>query len=399
MRNSFLFLLFSLSTFLNPEIIKSQGKILYEKDVVNGAASFSEYLPLLKNKRVAVVSNLTGKIGNTHLVDTLLSLKIRVVLIFGPEHGFRGDADAGEKVQNNKDSKTGIPVISLYGKHNKPTKSDLNEVDVVVYDIQDVGVRFYTYISTMSYVMEACANYSKKLIVLDRPNPNGHYIDGPVLDSRFASFLGLHPVPIVYGMTYGEYALMVNGEGWLPQKKKCDLTVIKVKNYTHEDYYQLPVRPSPNLPNMMAVYFYPSLGLFEGTVVSMGRGTDMPFQIIGHPKTKNKQFSFVPLPTTGAREPKYNNETCYGYDLRRFGLDYAMSLRQVNLLWLEGMYKELKDSTKFFNEYFDAHAGTDKLQQQLKAGLKVNDVVKSWQKDIEIFRKTRKKYLLYKDFY
>jgi uncharacterized protein YbbC (DUF1343 family) len=399
MKGKFHFLSLVLIFSISSTLLFSQGRILYEKDVVNGSASFSEYLPLLKNKRVAVVSNLTGKIGKTHLVDTLLSLKVNVTLIFGPEHGFRGDADAGEKVQSNKDAKTGIPVVSLYGKHNKPSKSDLKNIDIVIYDIQDVGVRFYTYISTMSYVMEACADNNKKMVVLDRPNPNGNYIDGPVLDTKYSSFLGLHPVPIVYGMTYGEYALMVNGEGWLPGKKKCDLTVVKVKNYNHEDFYQLPVKPSPNLPNMMSVYLYPSLGLFEGTVVSMGRGTDAPFQIIGHPQIKNKQFSFTPLPGSGSKNPKYNNVKCYGFDLRRFGIDFAMSLKQVNLLWLEGMYNELKELPEFFDNNFDPHAGTDVLQKQIKSGMKASDIVKSWKKDIEAFKKLRKKYLLYKDFY
>ena len=379
--------------------LNGQGKILHENDVINGAACLEDYLPLLKNKRVAVVSNITGKIGSTHLVDTLLSLRINVVLIFGPEHGFRGEAGAGEKVRNNKDLKTGIPIISLYGKHIKPTKRDLTGIDVVIYDIQDVGVRFYTYISTMSYVMEACATYNKKLIILDRPNPNGFYVDGPVLESKYSSFLGLHSVPIVYGMTSGEYAQMVNGEGWLPQKKKCDLVVIKVKKYSHEDYYQLPVRPSPNLPNMMSVYLYPSLGLFEGTIVSMGRGTDMPFQILGHPEIKNKNFSFKPKPMTGAMNPKFNSQICYGYDLRRFGIDYAMSLKQVNLLWLEGMYSELGGRREFFEENFDYHAGTGELQKLIKAGVKSDVISKSWKKDIEAFKKIRKKYLLYKDFY
>ncbi|MFN5183444.1 MAG: exo-beta-N-acetylmuramidase NamZ domain-containing protein [Bacteroidota bacterium] len=399
MLRSYLYFVFWLVVLNSTLTSHAQGKILQEKDVINGAASFSEYLPLLKNKKVAIVSNLTGKIGSVHLVDTLIKLKVNVVLIFGPEHGFRGEADAGEKVQNNKDPKTGIPVISLYGKHNKPTKSDLKGVDVVIYDIQDVGVRFYTYITTMSYVMEACANYGKKLIVLDRPNPNGHYVDGPVLDSGFSSFLGLHKVPIVYGMTCGEYAQMVNGEGWLPQSKKCDLVVVKVKNYTHLDYYQLPIKPSPNLPNMMSVYFYPSLGLFEGTVVSMGRGTEMPFQVLGHPNIKNKQFSFTPKAFPGAKEPKFKDQMCYGFDLRRFGVDYAMSLKHVNLLWLEGMYLELKSSTEFFDENFNAHAGTDKLQKQIKSGIKAEEISRGWQKDIDAFKKIRKKYLLYKDFY
>jgi uncharacterized protein YbbC (DUF1343 family) len=373
-------------------------RILFEKDVKNGAARFSEYLSLLANKKVAVVANTTSKIGKVHLVDTLLKLKVNIKKIFGPEHGFRGDADAGEKVGTEKDKKTGISVISLFGKHFKPTKEDLKDVDVVIYDIQDVGVRFYTYISTMTYVMEACAENKKKLIVLDRPDPNGHYIDGPILDPKFKSFLGMHPVPIVYGMTCGEYAQMVNGEGWLANKVKCDLSVIKVEGYNHVDFYQLPEKPSPNLPNMTAVYLYPSLGLFEGTIVSMGRGTDFPFQVIGHPKIEKKDFAFTPKPNEGAKLPKYMNEVCYGYDLRRFGEDYARHLKQVNLLWLCGMYKALKTEPEFFDDNFNFHAGNEILQKQVKDGKSEREIQKSWQPGLEAFKKIRKKYLLYADF-
>jgi uncharacterized protein YbbC (DUF1343 family) len=389
-------LLFSFTSF--SQVILKDFRILYEKDVVTGAANFSEYLPLLKNKKVAVVANTTSKVGKMHLVDTLLRLNVDIRKIFGPEHGFRSKADAGEKVATQKDPQTGIPVISLYGKHFKPTKEDLKGIDVVLYDIQDVGVRFYTYISTMSYVMEACAENKKQCIVLDRPNPNGHYVDGPVLDMKFKSFLGLHPVPLVYGMTYGEYAQMVNGEGWLANKVKCDLTVIRVKNYTHSDFYQLPDKPSPNLPNMMSVYLYPALGLFEGTIVSVGRGTDFPFQVAGHPKIDKKDFSFTPVPNDGAKAPKYMKEACYGFDLRRFGEDYARSMRHVNLLWLCGMYKYLKSEPEFFDQNFNYHAGNDVLQKQIKEGKTEEDIIKSWKPGIEAFKKIRKKYLLYEDF-
>jgi len=376
----------------------AEPKILYEKDVRNGSCRFEEYLFLLSNKRVALVANVTSKIGNTHLVDTLLKLNINVKKIFGPEHGFRGIADAGEKIGHEKDKKTGLPIVSLFGKHNKPSAEDLKDVDVVVYDIQDVGVRCYTFISTMTYVMEACAENNKKFIVLDRPNPNGHYVDGPVLDLKFKSFLGLHPVPIVYGMTVGEYAQMLNGEGWLANKVKCDLTVVKVLKYNHKDLYQLPLRPSPNLPNMMSVYMYPSLVLFEGTIVSIARGTDFPFQAIGNPKIEKKDFSFVPAPNEGAKTPKYLNKRCYGYDLRRFGEDYARSLRQINLLWLTGMYQNLKSEVDFFDQNFNFHAGNEILQTQVKEGKYEEEIQRTWKQGIDSFKKIRKKYLLYEDF-
>ncbi|MBC7864606.1 MAG: DUF1343 domain-containing protein [Bacteroidia bacterium] len=387
--------------FCLPFMALSQRKdprVLYEKDVTNGAARFSEYLPLLAGKRVAIVANTTSKIGKTHLVDTLLKLKVNIKKIFGPEHGFRGEADAGEKVGTEKDKKTGITVVSLFGKHFKPTKEDLKDIDVVIYDIQDVGVRFYTYISTMTYVMEACAENNKKFIVLDRPDPNGHYVDGPVLDPKFKSFLGMHPVPLVYGMTVGEYAQMVNGEGWLTNKVKCDLKVIPVLNYNHVDFYQLPEKPSPNLPNMYAVYYYPSLGLFEGTIVSVGRGTNFPFQVIGHPKLQKKDFSFTPKPNEGSKLPKYMNEVCYGFDLKRFGEDYSRSLKQVNLLWLVGMYTSLKSEPAFFDENFNFHAGNDILQKQIKDGKTEDQITASWIPGIAGFKKIRTKYLLYEDF-
>ena len=347
---------------------------------------------------MGVVANLTSRVGNRHLVDTLIALKVKVNKIFSPEHGFRGEADAGEKVVNVKDPSTGITVISLFGKHNKPTRDDVKDLDVLIYDIQDVGVRFYTYISTMTYVMEACAENKKKCIILDRPNPNGFYVDGPILDLSLKSFLGLHPVPIVYGMTCGEYAKMVNGEGWLTKKVVCDLTVVPVKNYTHSDLYQLPVKPSPNLPNMISVYLYPSLGLFEGTIVSMGRGTEFPFQVLGHPKLKGSEFSFTPQAFTGAKNPKYLNEKCFGYDLRRFGEDYMKNLKEINLLWLSGMFRELKDETTFFDANFNYHSGNYILQEQIKKGVKESEIAKSWKPSIQQFKLVRSKYLLYPDF-
>jgi uncharacterized protein YbbC (DUF1343 family) len=392
----FSFLFFTLNLSFSQGI--PEARMLSEKDVVVGAARFQEYIPKLAGKRVGVIANLTSKVGNSHLIDTLIKLGVNVKKIFGPEHGFRGDSDAGEKVNTGIDSKTGLPLISLYGKHNKPTREDLRDLDILLYDIQDVGVRFYTYISTMSYAMEACAENKKKLIILDRPNPNGFYVDGPVLDPLYKSFLGLHPVPVVYGMTCGEYALMVNGEKWLNKGLKCDVEVISVLNYTHADYYQLPERPSPNLPNMMSVYMYPSLGLFEGTIVSMGRGTAFPFQVIGHPKIKESDFSFTPQSNAGAKNPKYQNQVCYGYDLRRFGEDYLRNLKQLNLLWLSGMYQSLKGEGEFFDANFNFHAGNNLLQEQIKKSMKENDISSSWKNDIKKFKLIRSKYLLYKDF-
>ena len=374
-----------------------ESRTLYEKDIQTGSSQLDKYLPLLKGKRVALIANPTSTLFKTHLVDTLLSLKINIRKIFSPEHGFRGAADAGETVHSDKDKKTGLPIVSLYGKHMKPTQEDLADVDILVYDIQDVGVRFYTYISTMTNCMDAAASFHKPFLVLDRPNPNGYYIDGPVLELNFKSFLGMHPVPLVYGMTSGEYAQMVNGEGWLSEGRKCSLTVIPVINYTHFDLYQLPIKPSPNLPNMNAVYLYPSLGLFEGTIISVGRGTDFPFQVIGHPDLKNRGFSFTPHPTEGAKNPKYNQQICYGNDLRTFADTYIKDYKQIYLLWLSGTYQSLKRDD-FFDENFNYHAGNAKLQDQIKQGLPESKIQLSWQDDIKKFKPIRKKYLLYRDF-
>ncbi|MFL5753028.1 MAG: exo-beta-N-acetylmuramidase NamZ domain-containing protein, partial [Bacteroidia bacterium] len=348
----FLFLFFSSSLLF----AQYEAKLLKPSDIKTGAEQMETYLPQLKGKRVAIIANPTTLVGQTHLVDTLLALKVNIKKIFSPEHGFRGIADAGEKVGNNKDAKTGLLIVSLYGKHMKPTAEDLKDVDVLIYDIQDVGVRFYTYISTMSYCMEAAAENKKEMLVLDRPNPNGYYIDGPVLDPKWKSFLGLHPVPLVYGMTYGEYAKMVNGEGWLQKGIKCKLKVIPVIGYTHLDTYELPVKPSPNLPNMTAIYLYPTLGLFEGTIMSVGRGTDFPFQVIGHPDMKRFTFTFTPAPNVGAKSPKYEGQVCKGFDLREFGAEYVKSARQIYLFWLLGTYNDLK-RPDYFDENFNYHAG------------------------------------------
>lgn len=383
-------LLFLFST-LNGQIqIKEYGAVTI------GAQQFENYLFKLKNKRVAIITNITGVVGPTSIVDTLIKLKVDLKKIFGPEHGFRSDTEAGDKVDSGTDKKTGLPIISLYGSNKKPTKEQLEDIDVLIYDIQDIGVRFYTYISTMCYAMEACAENGKEFIVLDRPNPNGFYIDGPVLKTEFKSFLGLHPVPVVYGMTCGEYAQMANGEGWLKNKIKCKLTVIPLKNYDRKASYNLPVKPSPNIPNANAVLLYPSLGLFEGTIVSIGRGTQTPFQVIGHPKYPDTSFWFMPLPTILSKEPKHVNQKCYGLNLNQ-----SQYLKQhpskINLQWLQIMYSKLNQDS-FFDKNFNFHIGNSELQQQIKTGISIANIEKSWQADLEKFKKIRKKYLLYKDF-
>jgi uncharacterized protein YbbC (DUF1343 family) len=363
-----------------------------------GAELTNEYLKLLKDKRVAVVANQTSVIGKTHLVDSLINSGIDVVKVLGPEHGFRGNAGAGEKIKDNRDVKTGLPVISLYGKHKKPTKDDLKDVDIVVFDIQDVGVRFYTYISTMTYVMEACAESNIGFLVLDRPNPHGSYIDGPVLEPDYSSFVGMHQVPVVHGMTVGEYAGMVNEEGWLANGVKCNLKVIKIKNYTHSSYYKLPIPPSPNLPNMNAIELYPSLCFFEGTIISVGRGTKFPFQVIGHPDYTGGDYTFTPVDIPGAAmNPKYEGEKCYGYDLSGFA-DSVLLKKRLDLRWLIQMYNFFKDKDDFFNSFFDKLAGTDKLRKQIVAGLTEDEIRESWKPGLKEFDKIRKKYLLYPNF-
>ncbi len=375
--------------------------------VICGNQQFDKYLPLLKNKRVAIITNVTGVIqlwkndleilkpnGTVSLVDTLLKLKVNIKKIFGPEHGFRSDIDAGEKVSSDIDAKTGLQVVSLYGSNKKPTKEQLADVDIVVYDIQDIGVRFYTYISTMCYAMEACAENNKEIIILDRPNPNGFYIDGPVLKNEFKSFLGLHNVPLVYGMTCGEYAKMANAEGWLKNKIKCKLNVIALKNYNRKDSYTLPVKPSPNIPNIQAILLYPSLGLFEGTIVSLGRGTDLPFQVIGHPEYSDTNFCFTPKETKISKTPKYLNQKCCGIDLRK---EKYTNPREIRPDWVKQMYSKLKKDD-FFDRNFNFHAGNAELQAQIKSGMATDEIRKSWQADLDAFKKTRKKYLLYGDF-
>lgn len=380
------------------DVSNMNAKVITADSIKVGAQRTELYFPMLKGKNVAVLVNQTALIGKVPLVDSLLKAGIAVKKIFCPEHGFRGNADAGETVDSYTDTKTGLPVISLYGKNFKPKASDLTGIDIVVYDIQDVGVRFYTYISTMSYAMEACAENNVEFLVLDRPNPNGYYVDGPVLEKEFSSFVGLHPVPIVYGMTAAEYASMVNEEGWLKNGVKCKLKYIPINNYNHTYRYVVPVPPSPNLPNVQSIYLYPSLGLFEGTVVSVGRGTDLPFQIIGHPDIKKGNYSFTPESKPGATDPPFKGIKCNGYKLDEFADFYIKNIKEIYLYWLTATYKELPDKANFFNSYFDKLAGTDKLRKQIIAGANEEAIRKSWKSDIDKFKKIRKKYIIYPDF-
>jgi uncharacterized protein YbbC (DUF1343 family) len=364
-----------------------------------GAEQTHLYLPLLKGKTIGMVVNQTASIGNKHLVDSLLSIGISIKKVFAPEHGFRGDHSAGEFVQSGIDPLTGLQVVSLYGKKKKPSAADLNGIDCIVFDIQDVGARFYTYISTLHYVMEACAENNIQLLVLDRPNPNGFYIDGPVLDTAFHSFVGMHPVPIVHACTMGEYAQMINGEKWLKGKVKCALRVIKMKGYTHLTKYELPIRPSPNLPNMASIYLYPSLCLFEGTNLSLGRGTDFPFECIGKPGANKGSFVFVPKSIKGVAEhPPHENKACNGYLLRQNGNEVAPKLKQIQLHWLIEFYHSDTAKDKFFTPFFDQLAGSDQLRKQITKGIPERQIRQSWQKGIAKYKLVRRKYLLYRDF-
>lgn len=361
-----------------------------------GAEQMALYLPMLKDKRVAVVSNQTGMVNQVHLVDTLISSGVDVRTVFCPEHGFRGTADAGAQVADSKDKRTGLPLISLYGKNKKPSKEQIADVDVILFDIQDVGVRFYTYISTMHYCMEAAAENGKSMIVLDRPNPNGYYVDGPVLEEEHASFVGMHPIPIVHGLTVGELAQMINGEEWLENEITCDLTVIPCANYTHDSSYALPVRPSPNLPNSASIQLYPSLGLFEGTVLSVGRGTDAPFQCIGHPDLSIGNFRFTPKSGPGSKYPPHEDLECRGFKLSTFGSFHFKESKALNLLWLIDTHKDLAPKGDFFNSFFTKLAGTRKLQQQIESGMSGDDIRDSWKADLKVYLQLRSKYLLYK---
>jgi uncharacterized protein YbbC (DUF1343 family) len=330
-------------------------------------------------------------VGKTHLADTLVSRKVQVKRIFGPEHGFRGDAADGEHVSDAVDAKTGVPVVSLYGKNYKATADQMKDLDILIFDIQDVGARFYTFISTMHYLMETCAENNKQLIILDRPNPNGSYVDGPIMQPELKSFVGMHPIPITHGMTIGELAQMINGEGWLAGGEKCKLKVIKLKNWKHDDDYSLPVRPSPNLPNDQAIRLYPSICLFEGTVISLGRGTPMPFQVLGNPELEDMNFTFTPVPLKGfSIDPPLKDKLCYGMDLRS-----VTPARKVDLQYLLLFYQKYPDKEKFFIPYFDKLAGTTQLKQQIKDGLTEEQIRASWKPGLDAFNAKRKKYLLY----
>jgi len=382
------------------------------KDIVVGANQIEKYIDLLKDKNIALVANHTSVIfkndktisDNQHLVDSLLSLKINIIKVFAPEHGFRGTADAGEQISDINDPLTGLPIISLYGKnkkptpgqlynYKKPTPEQLHNVDVVVFDIQDVGVRFYTYISTLFNVMEACAENGIPVIVLDRPNPNGHYVDGPVLQKESKSFAGIGPIPLVYGMTIGEYGKMVNGEKWLKDSIQCDLTVIPLKNYTYTSTYSLPLRPSPNLPNDKSINLYASVCMFEGTNVSCGRGTEKQFQIFGSPYLPKETYTytFTPQSNFGSKTPRYLNEECYGLDLSE-----TENLNSLDFSWLINAYNATTEKDKFFREEkFNKLAGTVKLKEQIENGLTIEEIKASWQEDLIAFKKIREKYLLY----
>lgn len=369
-------------------------------NVIPGADRTDLYLDYLKGKNVGIVANPTSVIGTklTPTVDSLLALGVHITKIFGPEHGFRGDASNGATVSNSTDAKTGLPVISLYGnKHYKPTTDDLQGLDLMIFDIQDVGARFYTYISTLHYVMEACAENNVELMILDRPNPNGFCIDGPILDTQYRSIVGMHPVPISHGMTIAEYAQMINGEGWLRNHVKCKLKIIQVANYTHQSDYTLPVNPSPNLNTAQSILLYPSVCLFEGTTLSLGRGTYSPFLQIGHPLLKGVyDYSFTPVSIAGMSEdPPQKNKVCYGIDLKNYNTNIFKTTGQLNLAWLLELYKAFPDKQHFFNAYFTKLAGTDQLQKQIAAGKTEKQIRAAWQPGLEKFKLMRSKYLLY----
>lgn len=359
-------------------------------EVVTGDQQLDILLPKLKNKRVGLVVNHTAIIGKTHLADTLKNLGVNIIRIFGPEHGFRGEAADGELVNDSTDSRTGIRVTSLYGKNKKPTLQQLRDIDVLVFDIQDVGTRFYTYISTMHYAMEACAENKKKFIVLDRPNPNA-FVDGPMNETPFKSFVAMHPIPIAHGMTVAELAQMINGEGWLTNKAVCDLEIVPLRNWKHDDEFSLPVRPSPNLPNDQAVRMYPYLCLFEGTVISLGRGTPTPFQVLGNPELKDMPYQFTPVDIKGvAMNPPHEGKLCYGLDLSRSPIE-----RKIDLSYLFVFYKAYPHKEKFFLPYFDILAGNTRLKDQIKQGMTEAQIRATWQNDLDAFKEKRKKYLLY----
>ncbi|MEP1489684.1 MAG: DUF1343 domain-containing protein [Algibacter sp.] len=399
----------SLKTEVLNTNIENDGilkQVQNDKQIIVGANLTEAYLPLLEGKHVGIVANQTSVIFKQiaashtprndeyiHLIDSLIDLHVNIKKVFSPEHGFRGNADAGELVKDGVDTKTGLPIISLHGKNKKPSAEQLKDLDIVIFDIQDVGARFYTYISTLHYVMEACAESGIPILIFDRPNPNGHYIDGPTLEIENKSFLGMHPIPLIHGMTIGEYAQMINGEKWLENGLQCEITIIPIKNYTHDTFYSLPIRPSPNLPNDQSIKLYPSLGLFEGTNINAGRGTEFQFQRYGAPFLDKNilKFSYTPIANFGAKYPKHKAIICYGKDLKDEVLHGVMTLK-----WVIEAYKNSTDKSLFFNTAnFTKHAGTDKLQQQIEAGLSEKEIKSTWKDGLKAFEKTRSKYLIY----
>ncbi|MGZ3776671.1 MAG: exo-beta-N-acetylmuramidase NamZ family protein [Mucilaginibacter sp.] len=369
-------------------------------DILTGADQTELYLDYLKGKNIGMVLNQTSVIGknNVSSLDSLVKLNVHIVKVFGPEHGFRGTASNGAAVNDTVDPKTGIPAISLYGKHYKPTPNDLKGLDLVMFDIQDVGTRFYTYLSTLHYVMEACAENHVELMILDRPDPNGYFVDGPVLDTAYRSFVGLDPIPIVHGMTFGEYAQMLNGEGWLKNRVQCKLKIIKVANYIHSLPYTPPINPSPNLNTYRSIILYPGLCLFEGTTVSLGRGTMYPFQVLGHPSLIGKfSYSFTPVSIAGMSEnPPHKGQLCYGIDLRNDDIDSIRSTGKIDILWLIKLYQAFPDKEHFFNGYFTKLAGNERLRKQIEEGKSEEEIRQSWEPGLSRFKMMRKKYLLYK---
>lgn len=404
-KNTFLFILILLFSFGCSSVKKSKVESQKSKAIVTettsqkfknltlktGAENYNAYLPILTNKKIGIVTNPTGIVENKkHLVDFLLEHKVDLQKIYAPEHGFRGTADAGEVIKDGKDIKTNLPIISLYGNNKKPKPEQLADIDIVIFDIQDVGARFYTYISTLHYVMEACAENNIELLVLDRPNPNGSIVDGPVLEMEHKSFVGMHTIPVLHGMTIGEYAKMINGEKWLTNGLTCNLTVIPCANYKRDMPYSLPVKPSPNLPNDQSINLYASLCFFEGTNVSVGRGTEKQFQIYGSPFLLKTDFSFTPIPNFGAKEPMHKDILCYGEDLSKI-----KKVSRLELKWLIKTYANTSDKTVFFNDFFTKLAGTKKLQEQIIEGVSEKDIRKSWETDLNAFKETRKKYMIY----
>ena len=404
-KNTFLFILILLFSFGCSSVKKSKVESRKSKAIVTettsqkfknlalktGAENYNAYLPILKNKKIGIVTNPTGIVeSKKHLVDFLLENKVDLQKIYAPEHGFRGTADAGEVIKDGKDIKTNLPIISLYGNNKKPKPEQLADIDIMIFDIQDVGARFYTYISTLHYVMEACAENNIALLVFDRPNPNGTIVDGPVLEMEHKSFVGMHPIPVLHGMTIGEYAKMINGEKWLANGVTCNLTVIPNANYKRDMPHSLPIKPSPNLPNDQSINLYASLCFFEGTNVSVGRGTEKQFQIYGSPFLLKTDFLFTPIPNFGAKEPMHKDILCYGEDLSKI-----KKVNRLELKWLIKAYANTSDKTVFFNDFFTKLAGTKKLQEQIIEGVSEKDIRKSWETDLNAFKETRKKYLIY----